>query len=251
MIVQSTVPRGPAIRERIIDMDNDLSGDQYALIGRNLKNEAGVTATLESATATALEIIEHCDHAGITLVVRRDKTRTLAPTDDIAVEADRLQYETGEGPVVQSIVDEEAVYSSDLRNETRWPGWSSRTAEELGIRSVLAMQLFVGPDALGSLNLYSDSPDAFGSDDRVSSLALAAHIAIAFAAEREHEGSSSALINRTVIGQAQGRLMERFDLTADQSFSALVRLSQARNAKLHVIASDIVVRGIRPELFDW
>ena len=112
------------------------------------------------------------------------------------------------------------------------------------------MQLFVGPDALGSLNLYSDRPDAFSSDDRVSSLALAAHIAIAFAAEREHESTNSALVNRSVIGQAQGRLMERFDLTAGQSFSALVRLSQARNVKLHVIASDIVARGIRPELFD-
>lgn len=230
-------------------MNNDLSGDQYALIGRNLKNEAGVTATLESATSTALEIIENCDHAGITLVVKQDKTKTLAPTDHVAVEADKLQYETGQGPVVQSIVEEEAVYSADLRLEKRWPEWSSRAANELGVRSVLAMQLFVGPDALGSLNLYSDSPDAFGADDRVSSLALAAHIAIAFAAEREHQGVSSALINRTLIGQAQGMLMQRLDLTPQQSFSALVRLSQARNVKLHVIASDIVSNGIRPELF--
>ncbi|MET0766394.1 MAG: GAF and ANTAR domain-containing protein [Aeromicrobium sp.] len=231
-------------------MNNDLSGDQYALIGRNLKNEAGVTATLESATSTALEIIENCDHAGITLVVKQDKTKTLAPTDHVAVEADKLQYETGQGPVVQSIVEEEAVYSADLRLEKRWPEWSSRAANELGVRSVLAMQLFVGPDALGSLNLYSDSPDAFGADDRVSSLALAAHIAIAFAAEREHQGVSSALINRTLIGQAQGMLMQRLDLTPQQSFSALVRLSQARNVKLHVIASAIVENGVRPDLFE-
>lgn len=78
------------------------------------------------------------------------------------------------------------------------------------------MQLFVGPDALGSLNLYSDQPDAFGPDDRISSLALAAHIAVAFTAEREHEGASSTIVNRTVIGQAQGMLVQRVELTPNQ-----------------------------------
>lgn len=138
-----------------------------------MKSAEGVADTLESATATALEIVEGCDHAaGITVVTKGGKTSTLAPTDDTAVVADKLQYETGQGPVAQRIREHETVYSADLQNEQRWPQWSSRVADELGIRSVLAMQLFVGPDALGSLNLYSDKPEAFGDDDRVSSLAL-------------------------------------------------------------------------------
>lgn len=112
------------------------------------------------------------------------------------------------------------------------------------------MQLFVGPDALGSLNLYSDRPEAFGMDDRVSSLALAAHIAVAFTAEREHQGAASALVSRTAIAQAQGMLIQAFEITPEPSFTVLVRLSQARNVKLHLIATDIVENGIRPELFE-
>lgn len=234
----------------IIGVDNDLSGDQYAEIVRALKNEKGVTGTLESATSTALEIVDGCDHAGITLVVKKGKTTTLAPTDDIAVKADELQYETGQGPVVESIREHEAVYAADLLSEQRWPLWSARAAEELGIRSVLAMQLFIGPDALGSLNLYSDKPDAFGPEDRVSSLALAAHVAVAFAAEREFVTTESGLAHRTTIGQAQGMLMQRLGITPAQAFSALVRISQSRNVKLHLIATDIVQNGIRKELFD-
>ncbi len=233
----------------IVGVDNDLSGDQYAEIVRVLKSETGVTATLETATSTALEIVEGCDHAGVTLIIKTGKTTTLAPTDHVAIKADELQYETGQGPVMQSIRDHEAAYSGDLLSEERWPQWSSRAATELGIRSVLAMQLFVGPDALGSLNLYSDKPDAFGLDDRVSSLALAAHIAVALTAEREHVTAESGLASRTTIGQAQGMLMQRLGLTPAQAFSALVRMSQARNIKLRVIAEDIVTNGIRPELF--
>ena len=231
-------------------IDRDLSGDQFAAIGRALKNAEGVADTLESATATAVEIVEGCDHAGITVVTKGGKTTTLAPTDETAVVADRLQYETGQGPVAQSIHEHETVYSADLQNEQRWPQWSSRVADELGIRSVLAMQLFVGPDALGSLNLYSDKPEAFGADDRVSSLALAAHIAVAFTAEREHQDAQSALVSRTAIAQAQGMLIQAFEINREQSFSVLARLSQARNVKLHLIATDIVENGIRPELFD-
>lgn len=233
----------------LVAVDNDLSGDQYAEIVRALKNETGVTATLETATATALEIVDGCDHVGITLLLKKGKSTTLAPTDDTAIRADELQYETGDGPVMQSLREHEAVYSGDLQSDQRWPLWSARAADELGIRSVLAMQLFVGIDALGSLNLYSDKPDAFGPDDRVSSLALAAHIAVAITAEREHSTAEAGLANRTTIGQAQGMLMQRLSLTPDQAFSALVRISQARNVKLHVVAKDIVTNGIRPELF--
>lgn len=55
------------------------------------------------------------------------------------------------------------------------------------MRSVLALQLFVGPESLGSLNLYSDAPQAFGTDDRITALVLAAHIAIEMTSAQEHE----------------------------------------------------------------
>lgn len=53
-----------------------------------------------------------------------------------------------------------------------------------------------------------------------------------------------------MIGQAEGMLMQGLRITPDQAFAALVRVSQARNTKLHVIALDIVKNGIQPELFN-
>lgn len=230
-------------------MANDLSGDQFAEIARSLNVEPDAANTLEEATATAVSIIEGCDRAGISLVVKRGRITTIAPTDDLVVRADELQLEVGEGPCLQSIREEETVYAPDLLVEKRWPRWVARVSQDLHIRSVLVLQLFVGTDTLGSLKLYSDSPDAFGAEDRTSALALASHVAVAVTAAQEYDGMVSALRHRSVIGQAQGMLMQGLTITPEQAFAALVRVSQNRNLKLHVVASDIVEHGIRPQLF--
>jgi AmiR/NasT family two-component response regulator len=43
-----------------------------------------------------------------------------------------------------------------------------------------------------------------------------------------------------VIGQAQGILMERFAMTADQAFALLARVSSHSNTKVSVLAADLV-----------
>jgi AmiR/NasT family two-component response regulator len=47
-------------------------------------------------------------------------------------------------------------------------------------------------------------------------------------------------VNRTVIGRAEGILMERFDLQPAQAFAVLTRLSQHNNIRLHLVAAELV-----------
>ena len=58
-------------------------------------------------------------------------------------------------------------------------------------------------------------------------------------AEREIDQLGMAIISRLVIGRAEGILMERLDLTADQAFDYLRRISSTTNRKLVAVASDI------------
>ncbi|WP_246003440.1 ANTAR domain-containing protein [Nocardioides aurantiacus] len=55
-----------------------------------------------------------------------------------------------------------------------------------------------------------------------------------------------ALERRTVIGQATGIAMERYQLTPEVAMAVLRRLSQATNHKLHDIATDLVGTSILP-----
>ena len=57
-----------------------------------------------------------------------------------------------------------------------------------------------------------------------------------------------AIISRLVIGQAQGILMERLDISADQAFDYLRRASNDLNRKLVSVASDIARTRKLPDL---
>ncbi|QIK73365.1 ANTAR domain-containing protein [Propioniciclava coleopterorum] len=57
---------------------------------------------------------------------------------------------------------------------------------------------------------------------------------------------SSALVNRTVIGQAQGILMERFRATPQEAFAMLRAASQRTNHKLSAVAAVVAETGRLP-----
>ena len=59
-----------------------------------------------------------------------------------------------------------------------------------------------------------------------------------------------ALDHRTVIGQAQGILMERLDLDADRAFTFLRRASNHSNRKLFAVATSVVAARDMSRGFD-
>ena len=213
---------------------------------RAMSAAIGLATTLDSALAGALGIVRSADHAGVSMVHQRTRIDTPAATDDIARRGDELQYELGEGPCLQSIWEQETVTSDDLTVETRWPRWSHRASDELGVRSMLCFQLFVTQDTLGALNLYSDRPHAFDAEDRSTGLALAAHIAVALSSAQGVEGRNSAVLGASVIGQAQGILMQRYELLPSQAFLVLARAAQRDDSTLRQTAEKLIENAIRP-----
>ncbi len=208
----------------------------------------GLTHTLESAVDGALEIIPHAEHAGLSLVFDRTRIVTPAATDSIALRGDELQYELGEGPCLQSIHEQETVWSGDLTVEDRWPRWSRRASDELGVRSMLCFQLFVTHDTLGALNLYSGRRNAFEAQDRTTGLALAAHIAVALTSAQDAEAQANAVHGASAIGQAQGILMQRYELVPSQAFMVLARAAQRDDCTLLDIAERLVESAVRPPI---
>jgi AmiR/NasT family two-component response regulator len=56
-----------------------------------------------------------------------------------------------------------------------------------------------------------------------------------------------ALDTRTVIGQAVGMLMERYNLEATAAFAVLKRVSMSANRKLRDVATELVIERELPE----
>jgi transcriptional regulator with GAF, ATPase, and Fis domain len=220
------------------------SPEVFAEVARSLLGQADVRQTLQRIVDMAVEMIDGCDHAGISFL-KRGKGTTPAASDDIPPLVDAIQYETGEGPCLSAIREHEVFQSGDLASESRWPHFAARAAAETGVSSMLSFRLFVAGDTLGALNLYSETVDAFNEGSRTVGLVFAAHAAMALSTAMHEEQMDEALQSRDVIGQAKGILMAREGVDADEAFAMLRRASQRLNVKLRDVAGEMV-RSSRP-----
>lgn len=219
---------------------------------RALFTAGSVSETLQRIVALAVETVDGCDLAGV-FVVADGKVTTPASTDTLVIQLDGLQFEADEGPCLDAVSERGVFYAVDLLDDARWPRFGP-AASDLGVRCLLALPLLAdGP--LAALNLYARMPMAYGVRDRASGLILAtlAGHALHAAQQRQAEQKQAddlhqALVSRGVIGQAQGILMERERITADQAFDVLRRASQHLNMKLREVAQDLVDTGEAPAL---
>jgi GAF domain-containing protein len=208
-------------------------------VARELQAEPDERQTLGRITKTAVGVVHGCISASITLTTRKRGLQSRAATDVAAEQADARQYELDEGPCLMSALERQPVYSGNLDQDERFPRWGP-CAVALGFRSALAVQLFTDDQVYGALNLYSSERYAFTERAQEEARALAAHAAVALDAQRQVEGLSVAVGNRTVIGQAQGIVMERYGLSAQRAFDLLCRLASTEERKLSAVAEAIV-----------
>ena len=214
-------------------------------MAHDLHDQQDVDQTVDRVLEFATKAIT-ANHAGVMLVHGGNRIETAAATHPVIEKADHLQMECGEGPCLSAIFDRDSFYVADTLIESRWPQWGPRVAE-LGLRSVLSVRLYTSEATIGALNLYAERPDAFDADDDAVSHVLARHASIALAHARQESSLWQAIDARKLIGQAQGILMERFDLNADQAFAVLRRYSQDNNIKLRVVAERLVDTRQLPE----
>ncbi|UUU20137.1 GAF and ANTAR domain-containing protein [Streptomyces sp. DSM 40750] len=226
-------------------MDWDRFAQQMASLARDLLARHSVEATLERITASATELVEGCDAAGI-LVLHGTKVETLAPTDQLVVDSDRLQERLGEGPCFDAAVSsrgERVFRIADLTDEPpRWPAYAPR-ARRLGIGGVMGFLLFTEDEHLGALNLYSHKPGVFTEVSELAGCLLASHAAVAFSSARTHAQLERAITTRHVIGEAMGILMGSHHLTEAEAFDVLRRYSQENNIKLREVARRVCEQG--------
>lgn len=212
---------------------------EFEQLARGLGDATDETTRLQLAAVAAVQLVAGCDHAGVT-VNESGAPLTRAASDDVVRRANQLQYEFGEGPCLDTLRDEETLVSNDLAAEPRWPRWAPRVEHDLGAGSMMSLLLYTTKGSYGALSLYGDRPHAFDADDLAVAQVLAGHLAVSMAAGREIDQRGVAIASRTLLGQAEGILMERFGLDADQAFDYLRRVSCNTNRKLALVAEDLV-----------
>lgn len=219
------------------ELASQLSGFARAVQGQQDPGE-----TLAEIVRAAVDLVPACDEASITVVRGRRHVTSEAASGELPRIVDELQERLGEGPCLTTVYEHLTVRVPDLATDDRWPRFAPG-AVAAGARGMMALQLYVEGDDLGALNLVSRTAGAFDDESEHVGLLFAAHAAVAYAAAHEQAVLSRAVETRQVIGQAQGILMERHRVTAEQAFAALVRVSQHRNEKLRQVAQRLADSG--------
>jgi hypothetical protein len=222
----------------------------FAETARALFAAGSPADTLQAVVDLAVETIEGCDFASI-FVLNQDEATTAVGTDPVVADVDVAQHHAGEGPGLDAINHGGTVYAEDLVNDQRWVRFGPEAAAA-GVRSALAMGLSDDGARGAALSLYASYPLAFGVLDRAKGVILAAMAGLALTAAEAHEDEvrdtvQAAMATRNMIGQAQGILMEREGITANQAFDILRRASEFLSTRIRDVAQALIDTGESPQ----
>ena len=223
------------------DGDDELA-TSFSQFARAVEQQQDAATTLDDVVRAAISLIPGCDEASISVILGRHRVTSEAASGDLPRAVDAIQELLGEGPCLQAAYTGETVRVSDMSSETRWPRFTG-AALEAGAAGMMCFQLYVTKDNLGALNLFSRTPGTFDDESEHVGLMFAAHASVAYAASRNQAAVDQKIATGQLIGQAQGILMDRHKLTADDAFALLVRASQERNVKLRDVAAGLVRSG--------
>jgi GAF domain-containing protein len=195
--------------------------------------------TLQTIVEVACNSVPGFDQVGIATLQRKGEVETRAFTGDLVQRLDQMQYGLREGPCSAALQGNDAVSVSSLRHEQRWPRYVPQ-ARAVGVRSQMAVKLDLDLGTLGGINFYSTISHDVSADAQALAQLFATHAAIALRHAHERETLTQGLLTRTVIGQAIGILMERYEMDEDRAFAFLVRASSHANIKLRAVARKLV-----------
>lgn len=224
-------------------------GVRLATVAHNLLVDPAVDATLNRSVELTHQHLAHADFVSISLLEGRRRVTTPASSHPWAERADQVQYGADQGPCLDAIRRADLVLVDDLSTvgAAAYPAWAPVVLEETGIRSSFSCRLFAGPEVMGAVNIYSERPQAFSPTERAEAQVVAAQVALALHAARQVNGLRQGMEGRTVIGQAQGILMERFKVPASRAFDLLSQVSQDTNTRLREVAARLVDTGETPK----
>ena len=213
---------------------------------RSISSKDTLEETLSAIAQTARISVPGIDHVGISTIDRKGRIITRAATDSVVRELDDLQYGLQEGPCVDVLHEHRVVAAPRIRHEQRWPRYVPEAVRRTGLKSQLAVQLFLdGEGTLGGLNLYSTTHEDLDPEATDIAELFAAQAAIALGRVIKITTLNEALQSRKVIGQAVGILMERYEMNEERAFAFLVRASSNGNIKLRDVAQELVDSGNR------
>jgi transcriptional regulator with GAF, ATPase, and Fis domain len=220
--------------------------DIFVVLADSLKPGHDVIDTMD-ILVRACTTFTAATEAGIVLADGEGTLHVIASTSERAIDVENAQLGTDAGPCFEAFTSGAPVEIIDIANESeRWPRFAA-IALDRGFRAAHAVPLRLRTEVIGSINLFSEKPEAL--DDRetalVQAMAEVATISIVQqkAAEKNialNDQLQNALHSRIVIEQAKGVVAQQLGIPVDEAFARIRSYARKHSAQLRVIAEQVV-----------
>ena len=208
----------------------------------------GLISSLNSLCAVALREVP-ATGAGLSLTAGQPGAGSAAAwAGHNAQELEELQFSLGEGPCIEAVDVRRPAFEPDLTTtgSRRWPLYAP-AACALGARAVFAVPLQMGAARLGVLDIYRDRPGSLTAA-ALRDVLILAEVALALLLESQRtrnrasfeNGMNEVVGHRTVIYQAQGKVMVALGISLPEALSRLQAHAFSTGRTLAEVAQDVL-----------
>lgn len=222
---------------------------QLRLIVERLSGSDHVVSPAQVIRLATLAL-PHAEHVGLSLIRAGRRAIIVAASDETPRDVDALQYQCGEGPLLDASTGAAVLLSHDLSTEARWPTFGHRCAEAVQVRSLLNVRLPVGGEDHAVITFSASVARAFTDADVTAASVIVPLAALAIEAElrqSDHDNLTRALESSRHISTAVGIIMAVEHVSEDEAFTLLRQASMDLNERVYDVAAEVNLTGASPE----
>ena len=194
---------------------------------RDILQVSGLSITIEAATANRV---------------------TLAATDQISAELERLQDVLQQGPCWDAYLTGEPQ-RTDLSeaDDSRWPEFAVAARTAVGLRTVFGLPMQLQGNMVGVISVHQPQDDLDLSGGLEAALFLVDAVGAALLLDpQQHDphGHAGPWSNRAEIHQATGMVIAQLHISADDALAILRAHAYAHDTTLDDIAEQVLDRRL-------
>jgi len=216
---------------------------------RHLLTPHDTERALTALASRSTEVLELAG-SGVSLG-RGDDLLVATVVPDRLAPLEQVQQDQQSGPCVTAYQEERVVAVDDLREHVdQWPAYCA-VAESIGVTSVASLPMQLHGIRVGCLNLYSEGPRTWDSDDLGVASVMAdvatGYLINASVVQAQAELNAQlqkALDVRIIIEQAKGVLANSQRISVDAAYQRIRDYARAHNATVKAVAQSIVRRDL-------
>ncbi len=224
----------------------------FVAMADTLVDDYDVVDLLDRLVLSCVELLS-VTAAGLLLIDPSGILQLVASSSEETRVVEIYQLESQEGPCLEAVrTGRPVIVGGDEELRRRWPSFA-QSANSVGFHSVHACPMRLRDAKIGALNLFGAGDSALPADEIELAQALADVATIGILQHRSIKRAEllsdqlqAALNGRIIIEQAKGVLSQFGQIDMDSAFNLIRAYARSNNAKLGVVAEQLVRRELSP-----